>query len=77
VILAWSYLLARFRLRSHGTRAQRQTARQRDDATLVALWMAANPQGPLQAAGFEIPLSGRRLRQALARLADEATEAGR
>jgi hypothetical protein len=70
-------LLSRFRPHPRSTRTQRQSARQRDDTTLVALWMAANPRRPLHAAGFEIPLSGRRLRQALARLADEATEADR
>lgn len=50
------------------TWAQRREARALADEALVRAWLAANPNAPLGALHATIPLSGRRLRRALARL---------
>jgi hypothetical protein len=73
-VTSWSYWRARIRLHLHSTRAQRKAALRFADDTLVALWMATSPGKPLQAASRELPLSGRRTRQALKRLNAKAQE---
>lgn len=64
---AWSYWLARLRLHRRGTR---------DDA-LVSAWLHANPTRPIEAAYRDLPLPGRRVRRAVARLTGDAEGATR
>ncbi|MEZ0090001.1 hypothetical protein [Streptacidiphilus sp. EB129] len=52
--------------------AQRRAARERADDTMVRTWLHANPCAPLGALWVAVPLSGRRIRRAVARLADAA-----
>lgn len=54
-------------------RAQRRTARALADEALVRAWLDANPNAPLGALHATIPMSGRRLRRALARLTWKVT----